>query len=236
MERIKLRLGFSHAFNPPSHGLSGGLCLLWHDDIDLFIRSHSSNHIDAKCGGIENSIHWRLTGFYCLPSASNGHLSWSLLNSFGLHSKLPWLCFGDFNEVVSLRGKWGGNLRAERQIANFRQALSAYNLVDLGYVGSDFTRQITWRWTSNAGCTMQLLTLFGRLYCLSPGLFIWCLKSDHLPIIIEIRNASSVASPHKRRFHFEELWGRSDGCEDSVREGWSCSFSGGSSFSSLCKN
>ncbi|VVA30227.1 PREDICTED: reverse mRNAase [Prunus dulcis] len=236
MERIKLRLGFSHAFISPSHGLSGGLCLLWHDDIDLFIRSDSSNHIDAKCGGIENSIHWRLTGFYCLPSASNGHLSWSLLNSLGLHSKLPWLCFRDFNEVVSLRGKCGGNLRAERQIANFRQALSAYNLVDLGYVGSDFTRQITWRWTSNAGCTMQLLTLFGRLYCLSPGLFIGALNLITCPLLLRFVMPLLLPPLTKGDFISRSYGAIVMVVKTLLEKAGLAHFREGSSFSSLCKN
>ena len=36
---------------------------------------------------------------------------------------LPWLCFGDFNEIVSVEEKLGGALRLQKQMDDFREVI-----------------------------------------------------------------------------------------------------------------
>ena len=65
---LKLSLGFDFCFAVNSVGRSGGLCLLWKQDFDLYIRSLSLHHIDALVGGKGDPEHWRLTSFYGFPA------------------------------------------------------------------------------------------------------------------------------------------------------------------------
>lgn len=44
----------------------------------------------------------------------------------------PWLCFGDFNEILNLNEKSDGNDRNVQMIYEFRKIIEASNLVDLG--------------------------------------------------------------------------------------------------------
>jgi len=47
MENIKYKLSFSNGLIVPSRGRSGGLALLWSNDMNLEIKGFSNNHIDV---------------------------------------------------------------------------------------------------------------------------------------------------------------------------------------------
>ena len=74
---------------------------------DLHILDSSPSHIDAvvNSGGDDA---WRFTGFYENPVTANRELSWILLKHLCLKMDLPWLCLGDFNEIVKAEEKIGG--------------------------------------------------------------------------------------------------------------------------------
>lgn len=69
----------------------------------------SIHHIDVVFRKGLGDVEWRCTGFYGWPEVNNHHLSWSLLSLLASQSSLPWLCFGDFNEIFFMSKKQGGN-------------------------------------------------------------------------------------------------------------------------------
>lgn len=102
------------------------------------ILSYSGNHIDARIMEVGVAI-WKFIGFYGHPEVSRWKLSWELLVLLHSHSDLPWLCMGDFNEIVEIWEKWGRVPRAEWQMKDFCQAITQCNLRDLGFHGPKFT-------------------------------------------------------------------------------------------------
>lgn len=50
---------------------------------------------------------WRYTGFYGYLEESNKQLSWNLLSNLNNQFELPWLCGGDFNEIMDETEKKG---------------------------------------------------------------------------------------------------------------------------------
>lgn len=77
------------------------------------MQSSSPSHIDAVVDpGVDDA--WRLIGFYGNPVTANWEHSWALLKHLYLQMNLPWLCVGDFNEIVKAREKMGGAPRLER--------------------------------------------------------------------------------------------------------------------------
>ncbi|KAL0458286.1 UNVERIFIED_CONTAM: hypothetical protein Slati_0455800 [Sesamum latifolium] len=82
---------------------------------------------------------WRYTGFYGEPDTSNREVSWKLLLSLKARSHRPWICGGDFNEILSQHEKAGGPPRPNWQIRNFRRALEDCGLSDLDFQGNAFT-------------------------------------------------------------------------------------------------
>lgn len=47
MEIVRRRCGFSYDFIVQTDGTRGGFCLVWKPEVNVIIRSFSSNHIDA---------------------------------------------------------------------------------------------------------------------------------------------------------------------------------------------
>ena len=89
----------------PSVGRSGGLAMLWSRDIKVEVKGYSGNYIDAVVTELESGFKWRITGFYGNPETHRRKESWDLLRSLGQKYQLPWLCFGDFNEIVLVEEK-----------------------------------------------------------------------------------------------------------------------------------
>jgi endonuclease/exonuclease/phosphatase family metal-dependent hydrolase len=52
---------------------------------------------------------------------------------------MPWMVFGDFNEILYSHEKEGGNQRPQNCMQAFRDALTDCELEDLGYSGNIFT-------------------------------------------------------------------------------------------------
>ncbi|XVF59199.1 hypothetical protein PTKIN_Ptkin07bG0256200 [Pterospermum kingtungense] len=138
LERVRMKCEFQNCFGVDPEGRSGGLTMMWKDEINLQIKSYSKHHIDAEVTE-HSGLRWRLTGIYGEPDTNLRSQTWSLLWTLARDNSLPWLCLGDFNELMWLSEKEGGRLIPEWQMRAFRDALEDAKLEDLGYVRHFFT-------------------------------------------------------------------------------------------------
>ncbi|KAK9998304.1 hypothetical protein SO802_017907 [Lithocarpus litseifolius] len=107
-------------------------------DVSLDIQTYSLNHIDARIMTDLNSP-WRLTGFYGRPEEHRKHESWSYLRHLHSRDSLPWLCIGDYNEILNSNEEQGRIPRPLRPMEEFRTTLAQCGLSDLGFQGNIFT-------------------------------------------------------------------------------------------------
>jgi exonuclease III len=73
MENVRCKVGYPNMFVVDRIGKSGGLALLWNDEISVSIQNFSRRHINGvieNLGGVEN---WKFTGFYGHPDAAKRH-------------------------------------------------------------------------------------------------------------------------------------------------------------------
>ncbi|KAL0408772.1 UNVERIFIED_CONTAM: hypothetical protein Sradi_1811600 [Sesamum radiatum] len=126
-------------FGVDPRGRSGGLALFWQKSAEVQLQSFSRFHIDVSCRFCESEEWWRFTGFYGEPDVGKRENSWRILKRLHSQSIRPWLCAGDFNEILEHAEKEGGPMRAEWQIRNFRNCLSECELHDLRFKGTSFT-------------------------------------------------------------------------------------------------
>ncbi|KAL0444003.1 UNVERIFIED_CONTAM: hypothetical protein Slati_2123000 [Sesamum latifolium] len=89
--------------------------------------------------GVELPDRWRFTGFYGYPEVGNRKLGWLLLRKLAQQSVRPWICAGDFNEILEQHEKEGILPRALWQIGNFRECLGDCGLQDIRFEGNIFT-------------------------------------------------------------------------------------------------
>lgn len=144
MERIRYKLGFLSMFVVDGVGKGGGLALFWGDDISVDIQNFSHRHINGVIKFSNSDVPWKFTSFYGHPNAAKCQEAWNLRKILGRLTPSPWLCIGDFNEVVSLSEKWGGGGRQNNQMRNFQSVLNDCELSDLGFRGPKYTWSNCW--------------------------------------------------------------------------------------------
>ncbi|KAF4379607.1 hypothetical protein F8388_023624 [Cannabis sativa] len=187
------------------------------------VKSFSVGHIDAlvQCPGRRL---WRFTGFYGNPKASSRSDSWRLLCRLKDLFALPWICGGDFNEILSISEKKGGADRSLSAMAEFQQALDKCSLVDMGYDGQCFT------WLNKRQGAAHVQERLDRFCCnqdwhelfpsgnVCTGDFI---HSDHRPVVATLENVVRVQKKDKKRgFRFETHWLKDEECHDIVHQSW----------------
>ncbi|GLT70035.1 hypothetical protein SLA2020_421370 [Shorea laevis] len=145
MQQIRCKIGFAGMLSIDPIGLGGGIALLWKHADEVIIQNYTHHHISATMVMGASFASWKFTGFYGHPDRVHREETWKLLSFLKDSSPTPWLCVGDFNEILDNSEKFGGVLRSERQMECFRSVLEDCNLGDLGYRGSKFT------WTNCRG-------------------------------------------------------------------------------------
>ena len=136
MKRKKEKAGFVFGLIVPKAQNCGGLATLWMKKIKLEIMGYAWNFIDAIVTNESSDFKWRITGFYGHPETHRRKESWEQLKSLNIRFQLPWICFRDFNEILSVNEKWGGVQRSQRQMQGARLVVDSCNFKDLGYTGS----------------------------------------------------------------------------------------------------
>ena len=138
VEGLTSMLGFDGGFAVASSGRSGGLGVFWRNGVSLSIKNYSKYHIDAWVFE-QGRDDWRLTCFYGEANRSMRQQTWDTMAPLRGESTLPWLCIGDFNEVLRREEQMGPNLQDVSQMGGFREATNLCGLDDLGYIGVDWT-------------------------------------------------------------------------------------------------
>lgn len=82
---------------------------------------------------------WRLTGYYGYPERDKRHLLWNLLRHLASTHNLPWLCMGDYNDLLSPYDKKGRVPHLNWLYRGFREATLDCNLTDIPIEGYPFT-------------------------------------------------------------------------------------------------
>ncbi|KAL8464284.1 hypothetical protein ACS0TY_033980 [Phlomoides rotata] len=102
---LRFVLGYRCCFSVSCVGRSGGLCVFWKDEDLCSLISYSNNHIDLL---VNRSLgKWHLTGFYGFPERCRRKHSWDLLCHLSRSSQFPWLCVGDYNNLLTVADKRG---------------------------------------------------------------------------------------------------------------------------------
>jgi hypothetical protein len=117
---------------------SGGLAVFWKKEINFHLRDVSRFYIDGDVTESDGFV-WRFTGFYGEPRTDQKELSWKALQTLNAARKFPWICAGDFNEILFSHEKEGGQARGQICMDRLRDVLEERSLSDLDFSGDPFT-------------------------------------------------------------------------------------------------
>ena len=215
MEPIKTELGYPSMLAVSNEGRKGGLALLWKAEVVVDTQTYSPNHIDAITH-TQGTPAWRLTGIYGHSEEERKAETWRLMRHLHARGTLPWVCLGDFNEILSPNEKNRGIPRQVTPMLAFRHILLHCGLVDLGFKGYYFT----WR-NGRLGATfvedrldrfvakLEWRDMFSRAMMHHLGVF----YSDHDPILLDMEPSNH---PQRRIQRFEEKWVTHLDCENII--------------------
>ena len=170
MDFLRSRWKFDKCFSVNCLGRGGGLAMLWMNDVNLEIKSFYKYHIDTTIEEVGNDK------------------SWDIFQTLSANSSLPWLCAGDFNEIISDVEKLGGARRPLRQMNSFRDVLEECSLNAIKTSGANFT----WSRGSNSNMIFERLDRglamenWFDLFPYSCERHLIALVSDHVPLLFNI--------------------------------------------------
>ncbi|XP_026417404.1 uncharacterized protein LOC113312888 [Papaver somniferum] len=162
-------LGFNnYAFVGSSgyKGLSGGLWVLWTDDVCVNIVSKTASRRRLML----------ILGPCCVFTVRQipqniGSFREDIIQFGATHSE-PWCCIGDFNAIYDFSEKEGGRPFESTNMDSFREMISTTGLIDLGYAGPAYT------WINNQASHSHIRQRLDRVLA-SPD---WCFKFQHTAV------------------------------------------------------
>lgn len=139
-------------------------------------------------------------------------------------SQLPWLCVGDFNEILRNEEK-SGDCLDRHLMDNFIEALDWCELNDMAFKGPDFTwsskrdgRDLVQEWLDRVVCCINWHQAFSN--SVVQHLDFW--NSDHKPILINVLSSVESGTGRRqrqnRRFHFKACWVNHEDCRRLVEK------------------
>ena len=88
------------------------------------------------------------------PNAVRKNEAWIKLRSLNSRPERPWLCCGDFNDIIIQDEKLGGATRSHNQMQQFRDVIDECGFMDLGFEGPKiYLEQAFQNWQFNLGKT-----------------------------------------------------------------------------------
>jgi hypothetical protein len=216
-------LGIDRSFAVSTSGHSGGLVLFWNNNTTIEILPYSQYHIDAIVteSGKEP---WRITGIYGEAQTSERFKTWDMLKFIRSSSPLPWVCLGDFNEILHRHEHVGVQERSQAQIEGFREAVDVCGLQDLGYIGNSWTYEK--KVARGMFCRVRLdRALASADWCerflLAMVRHLTVASSDHSPILLSLENyAQPTRRKEDRIFHYELMWESHEDFVPSLERAW----------------
>lgn len=120
----------------------------------------------------------------------------------------PLLIGGDFNTIVRLDERSGGNGRLSPDSLAFGEWIHENSLIDMGFQGSKFT------WKRGRDTNSFVAKRLDRVQCCAEARLKWqeakvvhlpCFSSDHTPLFVQLTPVVH-GNPKRRPFRFEAAW------------------------------
>ncbi|XP_075670087.1 uncharacterized protein LOC142639835 [Castanea sativa] len=223
MKPIQTELGFASMLAVPSERRRGGLAMLWKSDVTIDTQTYSPHHIDVQVL-MPSTQPWRLTGLYGYSEEQLKPETWRLMRHLYNRSTLPWLCIGDYNEILISEEKNGRLPRPLPPMLAFRNTLLACGLIDLGYHGYRYT----WRNGREGEAFVEerldrVCASLGwsEIYPAAKVHHLTVSYSDHDSILITTAPQNAQHNRRRQKIHcFEEKWVAHPECQKIIRDSW----------------
>lgn len=222
-QKVIKQLGFKYQIVEEARGLSGGIWILWNDDlISLTVLSKHKQYIHCAVTGIGRRA-WLFTAIYASPRATEREELWNDLIRIADSINMPWLIAGDFNDIKSPDEQKGGVAAHERKCKKFRDNIARCKLIDMGTEGPRYTWKgprcqfstHLYKKLDRGLCNLEWRNEFNEAFIrVGPRI-----QSDHHPLLIHIEHAKRGVT--RRPFRFEAVWLQHSEFKNFLHRNWS---------------
>ncbi|GMJ08906.1 hypothetical protein HRI_004559800 [Hibiscus trionum] len=196
------RFGFANSYRMEAHGFSGGLWLLWNDEVEVEILQIFNQFISSRCCKDDSSLWVYFTDVYASPHGAKQKHLWNQLLQLDPRDDVPWIVGRDFNVILSHEERLEGSKSSVRGSRLFAKFLFTSGLNDLGYQGPPFT----WARRNVQECLDRCLVNAQWLstFPMARVLYLDFLGSDHRPMCVQFSNP--VTDITQQPFRFIAAW------------------------------
>ncbi|KAL3533572.1 hypothetical protein ACH5RR_007093 [Cinchona calisaya] len=220
-KKLSDTLGFSHVHIIDTIGFAGGIWMFWKTDVQVEVIDSNFQSITSIVKS-PSGISWLFTTLYVSPIFAAREQLWNYLKKVKDIANVPWLIYGDFNEVLKPSEKRGGSKLQQNRVDKLFDCIDYCNLFDLNCKGPTFT------WTNKRFGKASIRERLDRTYCnslwrhLFEEAYVRVLPrthSDHHPLLI---NLLGVPQPliNLRPFRMEAAWLTHPDFEEFVASNW----------------
>ncbi|KAJ4813335.1 DNAse I-like superfamily protein [Rhynchospora pubera] len=199
-------------------GKSGGLALLWDNDVHVDVLRLERFCIIVKVCTSDKK-EWIFMGIYGDPSRRWVNRVWDYLSPL-VTAGWPVCLAGDFNAILSEEEKYGGNSRFDVHNRLFRQFVFQTGLIDLGFKGPAFT------WTNKRYTSEPIYERLDRvlvnddwsdMYAKAEVLHLPRIYSDHAGILLKLEG---YRDRRRKEFKVEHCWLQEEGFTANCKDWW----------------
>lgn len=214
-------MGFDKSFRVDAVGQSGGLWLLWRSEAgEVEIMASSDQFIYTRI--INDQEVLNLIVVYAAPTVSRRSGLWDRLSAVISGVVGPLVLGGDFNTIVRLDERTGGNGQLSPDSLAFGDWINNQSLIDMGFRGNKYT------WRRGRVENFFVAKRLDRVLCCPHARLQWqeatvthlpFLSSDHAPLYIQLAPVVEN-NPKRRPFRFEAAWLSHDGFKELLLSSW----------------
>jgi len=139
VENVVKRLKYANKLVINPEGRAGGLVLMWNDEVEIQVLSCNTNLIDVDCYDLNRGRRMHITFIYAPTNYGERLSTWQQLREIQVQNTLPWVCLGDFNEILYAWEKAGKRAANYYRMAAFRDLLNDCYLMDIESKGCAYT-------------------------------------------------------------------------------------------------
>lgn len=217
---VCFRLGFDHWIRVEAVGMSGGIWVLWKEELSVTVTRTNPQFILLKICD-HNKSSWDMAVVYASPQRNLRSKLWNGLRKSKCDIQDNWIAIGDFNSVACIDEVSCSETYTEQRSRDFNYWVQSKALVDMGFAGASFT----WRRGTNEH------TFRGARLDRGLGSVEWlenfpcarithlpAVSSDHTPLLLSLGDNETVK--RRKAFRFQAAWTLHEEFQDVVADAW----------------
>lgn len=216
-EKAIKRIGLARSHRVEAHGFSGGIWLLWKEEINLVVLSSNFQFIHARVTVHNTPKSFDFVAVYASPNPQIRQSLWCELSPLITSNPFPMILAGDFNATLFSDERRGASVHRFTGCPRFSAFVHNSGLIDMGFCGPT----ITWRRGLKFARLDQPLTnqKWIQDLPLSQTHHLAQVKSDHRPLLIDLGLTFQQARKPSP-FKFLAAWTTHDSFNGLIRDSW----------------